>query len=95
VVLDDILSSEADTQLKSISTWFYTALLPVLHHTAQMCVVGTPFSFTDLYSELKGLDGYCVKEYPAINEATGEPLWPERWNLDALNTRRGEMTSRS
>ena len=93
VVLDDILSSEADTQLKSISTWFYTALLPVLHHAAQMCVVGTPFSFTDLYSELKGLDGYCVKEYPAINEATGEPLWPERWNLDALNTRRGEMTS--
>ena len=93
VVLDDILSSEADTQLKAISTWFYTALLPVLHHTAQMCVVGTPFSFTDLYSELKSLDGYCVREYPAIDEATGEPLWPERWNLEALNTRRGEMTS--
>ena len=93
VILDDILSSEADTQLKSISTWFYTALLPVLHHTAQLCVVGTPFSFTDLYAELRGLEGYCVNEYPAINEATGEPLWPERWNLDALNTRRGEMTS--
>ena len=58
-----------------------------------MCVVGTPFSFTDLYSELKGLDGYCVREYPAINEVTGEPLWPERWSLDALNVRRGEMTS--
>tara|TARA_R100000988_G_scaffold29757_1_gene15182 strand:- start:2164 stop:3582 length:1419 start_codon:yes stop_codon:yes gene_type:complete len=93
VILDDILSSEADTQLKSISTWFYTALLPVLHHTAQLCVVGTPFSFTDLYAELRGLEGYCVGEYPAINETTGEPLWPERWNLDALNTRRGEMTS--
>tara|TARA_R110002051_G_scaffold20121_7_gene55312 strand:- start:184 stop:1599 length:1416 start_codon:yes stop_codon:yes gene_type:complete len=93
VVLDDILSSEADTQLKAISTWFYTALLPVLHHSAQLCVVGTPFSFTDLYSELRGLKGYCVNEYPAINEATGECLWPERWSLDALKVRRGEMTS--
>ncbi len=93
VVLDDILSSEADTQLKSISTWFYTALLPVLHHSAQLCVVGTPFSFTDLYSELRGLKGYCVNEYPAINEETGDCLWPERWNLDALKVRRGEMTS--
>ena len=93
VVLDDILSSEAQTQLKAIATWFYTALLPVLHHTAQLCIVGTPFSYTDLYSELKSLDGYAVGEYPAINEATGEPLWPERWNLDALNARKGEMTS--
>ena len=93
VVLDDILSSEAQTQLKSISTWFYTALLPVLHHTAQLCIVGTPFSYTDLYSELKKLDGYAVKEYPAIDEPTGEPLWPERWSLEALNQRRSEMTS--
>ena len=28
VVLDDILSSEAQTQLKHISSWFYTALHP-------------------------------------------------------------------
>jgi phage terminase large subunit-like protein len=93
VVLDDILSSEAPTQLKHISTWFYTALLPVLHHSARLCIVGTPFSYTDLYSELKKLEGYSVGEYPAINERTGEPLWPERWSLDALNSRRGEMTS--
>ena len=93
VVLDDILSSEAATQLSSISSWFYTALLPVLHHTAQLCIVGTPFSYTDLYQELKGLKGYQVKEYPAISEETGKPLWPERWSLEALQTRRGEMTS--
>jgi len=93
VVLDDILSSEAHTQLASITSWFYTALLPVLHHTAQLCIVGTPFSFTDLYSELKELKGYVVNEYPAINEQTGHPLWPNRWSLEALQTRRSEMTS--
>mgnify|MGYP003657220864 FL=1 len=93
VVLDDILSSEAESQMVAISTWFYTALLPVLHHTAQLCIVGTPFSYTDLYSELKGLKGYWVNEYPAISDTTGEPLWPERWSLEALQTRRGEMTS--
>ena len=93
VVLDDILSSEAESQMAAISTWFYTALLPVLHHTAQLCIVGTPFSYTDLYQELKGLNGYWVNEYPAISDTTGEPLWPERWSLEALQTRRGEMTS--
>jgi len=93
VVLDDILSSEAQTQLKHISSWFYTALLPVLHHTAQLCIVGTPFSYTDLYAELKKLKSYAVREYPAINEQTGEPLFPERWSLDALNNRRNDMTS--
>lgn len=93
VVLDDILSSEAATQLAHIATWFYTALLPVLHHTAQLCIVGTPFSYTDLYQELKSLKGYWVGEYPAIDEKSGNPLWPERWSLEALHTRRGEMTS--
>tara|TARA_R110002095_G_scaffold214328_1_gene206202 strand:- start:5774 stop:6976 length:1203 start_codon:yes stop_codon:yes gene_type:complete len=93
VVLDDILSSEAESQMTAISTWFYTALLPVLHHTAQLCIVGTPFSYTDLYQELKGLKGYWVNEYPAISDTTGEPLWPERWSLEALQVRRGEMTS--
>ena len=93
VVLDDILSSEAQTQLKHVSQWFYTALLPVLHHTAQLCIVGTPFSYTDLYAELKKLESYKVGEYPAINEQTGEPLFPERWSLEALNARRNDMTS--
>jgi len=93
VVLDDILSSEAATQLAHISSWFYTALLPVLHHSAQLCIVGTPFSYTDLYQELKGLSGYEVREYPAISEQTGDPLWPERWSLEALQGRRSEMTS--
>jgi hypothetical protein len=93
VVLDDILSSEAATQLAHIATWFYTALLPVLHHTAQLCIVGTPFSYTDLYQELRSLKGYWVGEYPAIDEKSGNPLWPERWSLEALQTRRGEMTS--
>jgi hypothetical protein len=93
VILDDILSSEAPTQLTSISTWFYTALLPVLHHTAKLCIVGTPFSYTDLYSELRSLNGYWCGEYPAITEKTGECLWPERWDMSALNSRKNEMTS--
>ena len=93
VVLDDILSSEAQTQLKAISSWFYTALLPVLHHTAQLCIVGTPFSYTDLYAELKKLKSYAVREYPAINEQTGKCLFPERWSLEALDERRNDMTS--
>jgi len=31
-----------------------------------------------------------VETYPALN-AHGEPLWPERWDLDALDARRRDM----
>ena len=69
VVLDDILSSEAPTQLKSIATWFYTALLPVLHHTAQMCIVGTPFHSPICIqnSRIEGVCGQRTSRYQRTN----------------------------
>jgi hypothetical protein len=53
-------------------------------------VVGTPFTPTDLYTELESREGYLVETFPAILE-NGEALWPERWSLDALDERRKDM----
>jgi hypothetical protein len=53
-------------------------------------IVGTPFTPTDLYTELEGKDGYLVETYPAM-DAKGVPLWPERWSLEALDSRRADM----
>ena len=53
-------------------------------------MVGTPFSYNDLYAELEKKETFQVETYPAINRE-GEPLWPERWSLEALEQRRLSM----
>ena len=90
VVCDDILWGTTGSELQKAADWFYAVLLPVLHHTARLMMVGTPFSYNDLYAELEQKDMYTVETYPAINKE-GVPLWPERWDLEALDQRRMSM----
>ena len=90
ILCDDILWGTTETELKRVASWFYEVLVPCLHHTSQLCIVGTPFTPTDLYTELEEKPGYLVETYPALNPQ-GEPLWPERWDLEALDARRRDM----
>ena len=53
-------------------------------------MVGTPFSYNDLYAELEDKDTFTVETYPAIN-TKGEALWPQRWDLEALKQRENSM----
>ena len=90
VVCDDILWGTTASELARAADWFYTVLLPVLHHTGRLMMVGTPFSYNDLYAELEDKDTFRVETYPAILP-NGEPLWPGRWPLDALKQREMSM----
>lgn len=90
ILCDDILWGTTDTELQRVASWFYEVLVPTLHHTAKLMIVGTPFTPTDLYTELESRDGYLVETYPAI-KPNGEALWPERWDLEALDARRKDM----
>ena len=90
VVCDDILWGTSGTELQRTADWFYGVLLPVLHHSSKLMMVGTPFSYNDLYAELEQKETFRVETYPAIN-AEGIALWPERWNLEMLNQRRLSM----
>ena len=83
VVCDDILWGTTGGELQRAADWFYGVLLPVLHHTARLMMVGTPFSYNDLYAELEQKEAFVVETYPAIN-AEGVALWPERWDLESL-----------
>ena len=53
-------------------------------------MVGTPFSYNDLYAELEDKDTFTVETYPAI-QPDGKPLWPGRWPLEALKQREESM----
>ena len=90
VVCDDILWGTSSGELARTADWFYGVLLPVLHHSSRLMMVGTPFSYNDLYAELEKKDTFTVETYPAINQE-GEALWPGRWNLEALEERRLSM----
>ena len=90
VVCDDILWGTTSTELAKTADWFYGVLLPVLHHSSKLMMVGTPFSYNDLYAELEQKETFRVETYPAINEK-GEALWPGRWDLESLNQRRLSM----
>ena len=90
VVCDDILWGTTGNELQRAADWFYGVLLPVLHHTGKMMIVGTPFSYNDLYAELEKKETFQVETYPAMNKE-GVPLWPERWSVEALADRRLSM----
>jgi hypothetical protein len=90
VLCDDILWGTTETELQRVASWFYEVLTPTIHHTGRLMIVGTPFTPTDLYTELEDKEGYLVETYPAIRP-NGEALWPERWDLDALDKRRRDM----
>jgi len=90
VVCDDILWGTSGTELQRTADWFYGVLLPVLHHTSRLMMVGTPFSYNDLYAELEQKETFQVETYPAIDQS-GKALWPERWDIDSLEQRRLSM----
>ena len=52
----------------------------------------TPFTTTDLYSQLQRNPIYAFARFPALSEA-GEPLWKNRYNKEALLSRRAEVGS--
>ena len=90
VVCDDILWGTTASELAKTADWFYGVLLPVLHHSSKLMMVGTPFSYNDLYAELEQKETFRVETYPAINQE-GIALWPERWDLESLEKRRMSM----
>tara|TARA_R100000995_G_scaffold70826_1_gene39438 strand:- start:1128 stop:2606 length:1479 start_codon:yes stop_codon:yes gene_type:complete len=90
VVCDDILWGTTASELAKTADWFYGVLLPVLHHSSKLMMVGTPFSYNDLYAELEQKETFRVETYPAINKE-GVALWPERWDIDSLEKRRLSM----
>ena len=90
VVCDDILWGTTASELAKTADWFYGVLLPVLHHSSKLMMVGTPFSYNDLYAELEKKETFRVETYPAI-DSEGIALWPERWDMDSLEQRRMSM----
>jgi len=99
IILDDVVdfeNSRSQLQRDKIWEWFKFTLLPVVSPEASLWIIGTRYHFDDFYGRLQD-----PKQYPAamaimISKAIGDDgkaLWPERYSLKVLESRRLEMGS--
>jgi len=95
IICDDIIDEEnvrTRLQIEKVSTWFNKVLYPTLYPWGGILVIGTRWSYADLYAALLEKWPHSVKK-AIINIKTGEVLWPEYWPLKKLLERRNEIGS--
>lgn len=97
IVCDDVLNDEtaySEVQRRKQNEYFFSAIVPMRVPGGQILVIGTPFHASDLYAELNRMAAFTCAKYPAILDAGTEnerALWPERYNLAALEKIRDEV----
>ena len=92
IIIDDPLKEFSLSAIQKVTDWFFGDMIPTLHHTANLRMIGTPFTYTDIFAQLEENEAYTVRKYPCLN-AMNEPLWADRWNFDALMQRKSEIGS--
>lgn len=95
IIADDIIDEENVTsrlQIEKASTWFHKVLLPTLYPWGAIIVIGTRWSYQDLYSELMDKWTGFVDVKKAIQD-DGTALWPEYWSIQKLEERKREIGS--
>ena len=92
IIIDDPLKEFSMTGIQRVTDWFWGDMIPTLHHTAALRMVGTPFTYTDIFAQLEENPAYDVQRYPAIKQ-DGSALWGNRWDLDKLEERKMEIGS--
>jgi len=95
VICDDIIDEEnirTRLQLEKVSTWFNKVLIPTLYPWGAIIVIGTRWSYADIYAELleKWNPNTDMKQ-AILNDKTQEVLWPEYWSYTKLKERQNEI----
>ena len=91
IICDDNIDEEnvrTRLQLEKVSTWFNKVLIPTLYPWGVIIVIGTRWSYADIYAELLETWPHDVKQ--AI-QPDGTALWPEYWPIEKLEQRRKEI----
>ncbi len=92
IIIDDPLKEFSLVGIQKVTDWFFGDMIPTLHHTATLRMIGTPFTYTDIFTQLEENEAYTLRKYPCYDQL-GEPLWPERWDKGALEQRKAEIGS--
>lgn len=96
IVCDDILSDE-NIYSERIRTraidYYLSAITNMVVPGGQIVTIGTPMHQADLYAHLRENGVYTMWERPALDPATGNALWPARYNKVLLEKKKKEIGS--
>jgi len=90
IIADDIIDEEnirTRLQTAKVQLWFNKVLYPTLYPWGATIVIGTRWSYADLYDDLLKTWPHDIKR--AVTD--GKPLWPEYWTLEKLDERRKQI----
>lgn len=93
VVCDDLpdeSSLYSQEQREKLHEVFYGSITPIVEPFGYLCVLGTPYSATDIYGDLKKDGRFKVFEYPAIFP-NGQLLAPDRLTFKRLTEERKSL----
>ncbi len=91
IICDDIIDEEnvrTHLQIEKANTWFNKVLYPTLYPWGGIIVIGTRWSYADLYSDI--MEKWPHSILKAINE-DNKVLWPDYWPYEKLEIRREEI----
>jgi len=91
IIDDDPIDEEnirTHLQIEKVETWFNKVLYPTLYPWGAIIVIGTRWSYADLYAHL--IETWPHSILQAINK-DGEALWPEYWSIPKLEQRKKEI----
>lgn len=94
IILDDVVSEQAMySELIRQRQWTYYsgAVRQMLVPGGRIVCVGTPQHSDDLYARFEQNSEWFFKRYTALDESTGQPLFPQRYTLDRLLARKAEI----
>lgn len=90
LLLDDILNEKTNLSMYDVKYIFKHVIMNMLSSSSRFIMVGTPFSYDDIYMDLSENKRFLVKKYPALDK-NNKPLWKEKWSYEELMIRRQEI----
>lgn len=94
IVLDDILDYEncrTPAARQDLWDWYHATLAGRLTARGRVLIIGTAFHPDDLLHRLARQGGWVAYRYPVLDDATGQPRWPERWPRERVELKRLEL----
>ncbi len=94
VVADDLLDSDNVATLalqESLIAWWRSTVETRLTKNAQVIVIGTPWTPTDLLAVLETGGAYRIAKFPILDPVTGKSTWPSQWDAKRIEERRDAL----
>lgn len=90
IIVDDPTKDAYTMSIEEQENFLYGVLMPALRAGGQLVVCGNPVAKEDLLERIERNSEFKTFKFPAIDER-GNPLWPERLPLEAIQQKQRSM----